>query len=222
MRYKCTFIAGLAAMSALTLPVSAAVIADYDFDAASKASSDTELNSTATFAPNPNQTDVGTTASTGGVAFIRASATGNDLAAALADTDVFTVTITANSGFVFNLTSLTFDYGGSSDVANLTTNAVIHSGGSTVFNEAFNVGIATVGAGGNFDTGNSADLSGAAFQGISSATFTFAMFDNTNSGSSTNRWDNIVINGAVVAVPEPSSAALLGLGGLALILRRRK
>ncbi len=35
--------------------------------------------------------------------------------------------------------------------------------------------------------------------------------------------DNFVFqNGAIQAVPEPSSAALLGLGGLALILRRRK
>ncbi len=32
----------------------------------------------------------------------------------------------------------------------------------------------------------------------------------------------LAINGDVVAVPEPSSAALLGLGGLALILRRRR
>ena len=31
-----------------------------------------------------------------------------------------------------------------------------------------------------------------------------------------------VLNAGPAAVPEPSSAALLGLGGLALILRRRK
>ncbi|BDS07107.1 hypothetical protein NT6N_21470 [Oceaniferula spumae] len=38
------------------------------------------------------------------------------------------------------------------------------------------------------------------------------------SGSTSNQYDNIVIT----AVPEPSSTALLGLGGLALILRRRR
>ena len=40
-----------------------------------------------------------------------------------------------------------------------------------------------------------------------------------------NRNDAVVIQGfefAVVPIPEPSSTALLGLGGLAMILRRRK
>ena len=41
--------------------------------------------------------------------------------------------------------------------------------------------------------------------------------DTSNNGTIAN------INGIqIVQVPEPSSAALLGLGGLALILRRRK
>ena len=34
--------------------------------------------------------------------------------------------------------------------------------------------------------------------------------------------DNLSINGTVSVIPEPSSTALLSLGGLALILRRRK
>ena len=36
------------------------------------------------------------------------------------------------------------------------------------------------------------------------------------------RMDNLQIGAAAAAVPEPSSTALLGLGGLALILRRRR
>ena len=35
-------------------------------------------------------------------------------------------------------------------------------------------------------------------------------------------WREIDVEGTATAVPEPSSAALLGLGGLALIFRRRK
>jgi len=47
-----------------------------------------------------------------------------------------------------------------------------------------------------------------------------AIFDTALTGT---QLDSIRVNGiATQAVPEPSSAALLGLGGLALILRRRK
>ncbi|MFC5051552.1 PEP-CTERM sorting domain-containing protein [Rubritalea spongiae] len=49
--------------------------------------------------------------------------------------------------------------------------------------------------------------------------FKFGMRDNT-SGSMTA--DNFILSGEVVAVPEPSSTALLGLGGIAVILRRRR
>ncbi len=34
--------------------------------------------------------------------------------------------------------------------------------------------------------------------------------------------DNVILNADVTSIPEPSSSALLGLGGIALILRRRK
>jgi hypothetical protein len=53
-----------------------------------------------------------------------------------------------------------------------------------------------------------------------SATFTWT---TSTEGTTRIRVDNFAISGSVVAaIPEPSSAALLGLGGLALILRRRK
>ncbi|MBT8043527.1 MAG: PEP-CTERM sorting domain-containing protein [Verrucomicrobiae bacterium] len=44
------------------------------------------------------------------------------------------------------------------------------------------------------------------------------VFNNTSGSGNDVLFDNF----NVIAVPEPSSAALLGLGGLALILRRRK
>lgn len=59
----------------------------------------------------------------------------------------------------------------------------------------------------------SIDLSGAAYQGITSIDFRFAA---TGGGI---EWTNIDLNGEVV--PEPSALSLLGLGGL-LIARRRR
>lgn len=50
-------------------------------------------------------------------------------------------------------------------------------------------------------------------------TIQYGMRDNE---AGTLTADNFILSGEVVAVPEPSSTALLGLGGLALILRRRK
>ena len=46
----------------------------------------------------------------------------------------------------------------------------------------------------------------------------FYVHQEDNSGGTSG----LIVNPLAVAVPEPSSAALLGLGGLALILRRRK
>jgi hypothetical protein len=43
-----------------------------------------------------------------------------------------------------------------------------------------------------------------------------------NGGGKTMTIDKVVFGNTLTAVPEPSSTALLGLGGLALILRRRK
>lgn len=55
----------------------------------------------------------------------------------------------------------------------------------------------------------------------------FAGFDSVYGvesapGNAAIRVGNIIVSGGVVPVPEPSSLALLGLGGLALLRRRRK
>lgn len=123
-----------------------------------------------------------------------------------------------------------------SDVTNLSFDFVAYSGavggGDTGFITA------------NGDTGNWSDMNaGSDFTGHVSGGNGVGgvqlIGDNTNSltgdstvtsfnlgatgTSSTWRIDNISVIGMTTeAIPEPSSAALLGLGGLALILRRRK
>lgn len=51
-----------------------------------------------------------------------------------------------------------------------------------------------------------------------SGNFTTRITDNQGAAIS----NSVLVSGTVAAVPEPSSTALLGLGGLALVLRRRR
>lgn len=73
-----------------------------------------------------------------------------------------------------------------------------------------------------FET-HTVDLSGAAFDNLTSPVEFRIYFDrrhaNGNGGSGTS-FDNIALNGELI--PEPSSAALLCLGALGLIARRRR
>jgi hypothetical protein len=71
--------------------------------------------------------------------------------------------------------------------------------------------------GATFDTSNNLLTYELADSDISAELYVVMASDDDNRGY---KLDNVLFTGT--AVPEPSSAALLGLGGLALILRRRK
>jgi len=133
-------------------------------------------------------------------------------------------TIEAAAGFELNLTSLTFNSasGGTSAqrgfeiydaTAGPTTSA--NASSTLLLNVDDEPGTRAT------PTAQSIDLSAAEYQGTSSVTFRYYI-TNTLGGVRSIEFNNLALNGEVVAVPEPSSSALLGLGGLALILRRRK
>ncbi|MGJ8674248.1 PEP-CTERM sorting domain-containing protein [Rubritalea sp.] len=97
----------------------------------------------------------------------------------------------------------------------------------------------SIGAGGNNNDGANVTFGGSTTNqnlnsgNIGTGTFALTGFGSgsgdsltlaVDSGQSNNRWNvnGLEVSYTTAAVPEPSSTALLGLGGLALILRRRK
>lgn len=209
----------------------ATVIASYAFTGGSPTSSDTELNSTAgnftVTQPSGTAGDLGFS-TTSNNAFARSLAiTGTTVAAAVTYGNFFSFAATPGSGYELNLTTLTFDSihnntSGTAGTPNgtVTMNFFIRS---SVDAYAANVGSVFSQAYNTTTTGRSVDLTGASFQNLSSAV-TFRLYVYESTDVSTNqgaRWDNVVLNGSVAAVPEPSAALLGGLGGLLLLRRRR-
>lgn len=149
-----------------------------------------------------------------------------------------------------NNDTLTFDLIQSASVGNITNDGTagvgVSANNSTGVNGAdvltISFGNATVALGGgsgdsyiaslvgftgaSIDLRNSPTYSIGDATGLTGTTATFTStpsFDlETTSGTGNTRLTNVAFSVSVTAVPEPSSAALLGLGGLALILRRRK
>jgi hypothetical protein len=162
--------------------------------------------------------------------FLRAEATGSTATSTEADLDYLEITLTAVAGHVINLNSVTWNYWATTNGgAIFNAESVLFSsvaGLNSRITTASNTAI-TVSTGSNPSTspeGNTAlyDVtSNNSFKNLSSVTFRFKVFDNANSTSSINRFDNITFNGSVDAIPEPSAAILVGFGVLALLRRRR-
>ena len=143
------------------------------------------------------------------------------------DTHTFTITIPDLGSNTVSLTNLAFDYGkvgADNGVPTWTVTSDLGSGTITpnTANEASTSA--------NISEFATMALAGT-FTGLNNTNVTFTLVDaaggNNNQGNNgaNNHYsfiDNVTITGTVDAVPEPSTTALLGLGGLALILRRRK
>lgn len=177
--------------------------------------------------------------------YVRAETTGTGAsstptaATAVAAGNYFDLTLTAGLGYELDLTSFTFvvTKGGTADTRGLAIqNSVtgFSTNGSTnleLSNPTTNT-ITSTGAvnGGDYQdigTARSAtftnftmDLTGAAYQNLS--TITFRIFFYTTNNSQSVEFDNFVVNGSVVPVPEPSTAAALLAGGMFMLVLRRR
>ena len=146
--------------------------------------------------------------------------------------DYLEIGISAESGYVLNLNSLTFVFGGSVAVAAysgavvssqvrsnaesspFSTSLMLEPGSTTVASTAVPNTNVTV-----WNT-FTIDLSGADFQELGGVLFRFYIYDDINNGQSYVRFDNIALEGEVVPIPEPSAGILTGVAFLLLALGR--
>ena len=159
-----------------------------------------------------------------------------NLAGAIADSidgdGYFTFTVDPDAGFKLqDLTTLTFDYVRNGSNSNRSDNlegiAVRYSTDGSTFTTLGNTGTDLDGQETyrTFEFENIGDdITNASLANGESLTLRFYIY-SVNSAStrgSTENLDNFTLNGEVAAIPEPASLALMGLGSLLLIPRRRR
>lgn len=208
----------------LTSASQAAVIAATTFDGAGGLTTSTMTGIVwTTTDPNGAQVTAGTTATTSAATFKTNGGNPNQFAP---DQNLHTgtgfwtgtFTLTVAAGFTADLTDITFDFDSRNSTGGLQ--------GTQVRNIVFDITI----NGSAYDSQQGGDVTGIAdHAAIFSETLSLGegvhtlviTADGTGPGVFTSI-DDLSINGSVNAIPEPSSVALLGLSGLALLLRRRK
>lgn len=212
-------------VAAMTATSQAAVIADWDYSNVTGLVADADIApSTSLIGSADNAVASGITSSDltsgGSLRYENANGTAGEL-------NLKNFHITSGDGrgsFSFTLTA---DAGKTIDISSLTMSTYRNGSGAPSQLQWFvtvdggleqEYGTEQVGQTGGFDT----DTFSEAITGASSVKFEFRLDNATGNGNI--HFNDIQVNGDIItaAVPEPSSTALLGLGGLALILRRRK
>jgi hypothetical protein len=150
---------------------------------------------------------------TGGQARLAGNLVGNSESAALTDNKYLEFTVTPQSGYQVDLTSLTFDLLHQSGTANLSVFTSIN--GFTAGNAAGSASTTST-----TYVGQSIDLSALSTQtsAITIRLYPWDLGNNTNQ----IRLDNVVLNAEVSPIPEPASLALIAAGGVLMLPRRRK
>ena len=134
------------------------------------------------------------------------------------------LTISVDDTHILDLSSISFLYGVIHHKSDIDGTYTLTSslGGGTISTHTLDA------VGGSLVSDTYTPTLGASFQNLTNTdvTFTWALSNNLGSNYTGDArghvMDNIKLIGTVSPVPEPSSTALIGLGGLALILRRRK
>lgn len=178
------------------------------------------LNLTASSISDPASTiglEISSAATTpAGAPFLRIDPLGNSASAGAA--------VTGNKYFQFSLTA---DLNFRMDLTSLTFNAARGGGGTP---RGYVVRSSVDAFSTNLDTADlltarptytpvSLNLSSPGFQNLN--TITFRIYSYSPGGGSSVDYDDIVVNGAVSAIPEPSAAGLMAMGVIALAGRRR-
>lgn len=137
-------------------------------------------------------------------------------------TRYFELTVSAEAGYTLDLDSLSFNSarGGSSGTRGFEIYTAV-DGGAFTFGDTPILDVADETGTRSNPRAVSIDLTGAEYQGISSITFRY--YALTNSPGSFVRsidFDGWTLEGDAV-IPEPGSLALLGLGGICMLRRRR-
>lgn len=222
------------------LPLPAATIVLYQFPAGANSATTTHAEAAVSLMAINNLgtegADSGFSASAGN-AFVRASVTPSTQSDAVTNNHSFSFTITPDAGFEFDLTQLTINVGNQVNSGSFTSNYFLRSSvdgfaadipilSASGAGITFTGGIATRTTSTNgTTTGNllTLDLSGALYQNLTAATtFRIYLFDASAATGAITRFDNVLVDGMVTAVPEPAAWVLGAFGAAMLIGRRRR
>ncbi len=216
MKFHCLTATLVASLYGFASPDASAAIVTYNFNSNSPSATTVDANASATdFAHGPGFGTSGTDALifTNNRAEFKTPFSGGNTdsdGVNLADGEFGFIDITADSGFELDLDSLTFrsDRPGSAP-DRMAVYYSLDNGTTTNFLNEIPSNSST-----NFDLSslsNQEDIR-------------FFFVPNGNNQFNSGRFvsvDSIVLNGEVLAIPEPASLALLGLGGLCMLPRRR-
>lgn len=222
------------------IPSQAATLVHYQFPAGADTPTTTAANVTASVMGINNLGTVGSDAgfsSSATNAFVRASVTAATQTDAVNNNNSFSFTITPGSGFEFDLSQLTINVGNQVTPGSFTSSFFLRSSrdgfaadipilSASGAGITFSGGVATRTTSTNgTTTGNllTLDLSAALYQNISTTTtFRIYVIDASSASGAISRFDNVLVDGTIASVPEPSTWALAAVGGMLLARRRSR